>query len=463
MLPVTRFLEFIHRNQLFLKSEKVLLAVSGGRDSVLMVHLFNEANLDFGIAHCNFGLRGQESDEDEAFVRELASTIKVPFITVRFATTAFAEENGISIQMAARELRYNWFEEMRIKHGYRYIAVAHHQSDATETILLNLVRGTGISGLHGIRPKRMNIIRPLLFLSSDEIRDYISGNGIRFREDSSNSSVKYARNKIRLAVVPHLRELNAQLDETFAANSRRFEEIEEFLNTHIESLRHTLFETGSAGEMYIPIERLKALTPRKLLLFELFKPYNFGEPVLEDLVKAWDGQPGKKFESPTHTLLLDRHQLILKKNDGLETPMVLVEAQKEAVHWKHLYLKSRYASMQGLVISTRSDTAFFDAHLLQFPLKLRLWKKGDFFYPFGMKGKKKVSDFFTSLKLSLFSKENVPVLENGNGDILWIVGFRTDDRYKITPRTNKVFILENLNTHEQQGHVYRETIPRKRL
>lgn len=463
MLPIARFLEFTQRNQLFQKQEKVLLAVSGGRDSVLMAHLFNEAKLNFGIAHCNFGLRGKESDDDETFVRELASAFNVPFITVRFATAAFSEENRISIQMAARELRYNWFEEMRIQYGYQYIAVAHHQSDATETILLNLVRGTGISGLHGIRPKRINIIRPLLFLSSEEIKEHVSSNNIQFREDSSNSSVKYARNKIRLNVIPHLRELNPGLDETFASNSRRFEDIEEFLNIHAGSLRRTLFEAGKQGETYIPIGKLKGLTPLKLLLFELFKPYNFEEPVLDDLVQAWDGQSGKKFESPTHTLLLDRQRLILKSNERPETHEVLIEEHENAIQWKHLYFKSRYETTHGLTIPTRHEIAFFDADLLQFPLKLRLWKKGDFFYPFGMKGKKKVSDLFTSLKLSLFSKENVPVLENGNGDILWIVGFRTDDRYKITPPTNRVFILENLNTHEQQGHVYRETIPRKRL
>ena len=449
MLPVARFLSFVHQNQLFDSSDKVLLAVSGGRDSVLMAHLFNEAGYNFGIAHCNFRLRDKEADEDEAFVRALADRFEVPFFCIRFSTSAFAGENKISIQMAARELRYKWFEETRTEHGFQFVAVAHHQSDATETILLNMVRGTGISGLHGIKAKRDTIVRPLLFLNSTEIAQLVVSEAIAYRDDSSNFSSKYARNKIRLKVIPHLKELNVHLDETFAVNSRRFAELEQFLNLQVSALRLSLFNETDDGNITIPLEKLKGLRPLKLLLFEIFKPYGFSEHVLDDLTKAWNGQAGKVFESPSHILLLDRRALILKKIASGSSSEIVIEETEQTVRWKELYFKSRFIQAADISVSKNREIAFFDSDLLQFPLKLRLWKKGDFFYPFGMKGKKKVSDFFTGLKLSLFSKENTPVLENGNGDILWVACYRTDDRYKITTRTKKVFILEHLNDHEQ--------------
>lgn len=449
MLPTERFLSYVKQHELFEESDKVLLAVSGGRDSVFMVHLFNDAKLNFGIAHCNFGLREKESDADELFVEELASHMKVPFFKIKFQTGAYAEANGISIQMAARSLRYEWFEKIKTENDYRYIAVAHHQSDATETVLLNLIRGTGISGLHGIFPKRGDVIRPLLSFKREEIDQYVDQERLSFREDSSNASDKYARNKIRLKVLPALKELNKDLDETFAENSKRFRELEEFLKTRVEALRSSLFRKTSPGEFSISTNDLKDLYPQQLLLFELFRPFGFQEPVLRNLAGCLDSQPGKIFESSTHTLLLDRNRLLLREKSSEAFGEEFIYAESTQVSFKNGILKISITDRENAALSADARFAFFDAALLQFPLKLRLWKKGDYFHPFGMKGKKKLSDFFTSIKLPLFAKNEIPVLENGNGDIIWVVGLRSDDRYKISPRSKKVHTLEYIKIHEQ--------------
>lgn len=445
MLPLNRFLSFIELNKLFKSTDKVLLAVSGGKDSVLMTHLFNEARFTFGIAHCNFKLRGDESDGDENFTQKLAGQFKVPYFNTTFDTEGFATKHKISIQMAARQLRYDWFEQIRKEHKYDYIALAHHQSDTTETVLLNLIRGTGIAGLHGILPKREKLIRPLLFLGRDEIDALITENKFAFREDSSNSSTKYARNKLRLEVIPKLKELNPHLEETFETNSRRFKELEDFLTIQTEQLRNKTFNILPSGDIYIKLDDLKQLEPKSLLLYELFKAYNFSDAVLEDLVQSWQGQPGKVFKSATHSLLLDRNALILtaiNTNDSLET--LILKGEKEA-NWEDVNLKIQEVQATEFKISLSNASAFFDEAMLQFPLKLRHWKEGDYFYPFGMKGKKKLSDFFTGLKIPLTAKKHIPVLENGNGDILWVAGYRSDERYKVTEQTKKVIIFENLN------------------
>lgn len=442
MFPLSRFRTFIESNKLFKPTDKVLLAVSGGKDSVLMTHLFNEAKFNFGIAHCNFKLRTDESDADEEFTRKLAKQVEARFYTNTFDTTAFAKSSKISIQMAARQLRYEWFEEIRRAHGYDYIALAQHQNDTTETVLLNLIRGTGIAGLHGILPKRERLIRPLLFLAREEINILIKENNLAYREDSSNTSVKYARNKIRLEVIPKLKELNPYLEETFENNSRRFKDLEDFLNLQIKDLRKRFFQASPSGETNIPLEPLKALKPLALLLYELFKPYHFTATVLADLTNSWNGQSGKVFRSKTHNLFLDRNVLILSEIRNAQTTDILIEKTDKLLTFEGLHLLLRELRSDDFELIKNKETAFFDESMLQFPLKLRHWKTGDYFYPFGMQGKKKLSDFFTGLKIPVTEKQKIPVLENGNGDIIWVVGFRSDDRYKITPKTKKIIIFE---------------------
>ncbi|WP_207428072.1 tRNA lysidine(34) synthetase TilS [Pedobacter sp. SYSU D00535] len=449
MLPLNQFLNFIQQHRLFSGSDAVLLAVSGGRDSVLLAHLFNAANFTFGIAHCNFGLRGQESDDDETFVRDLAEDIQKPFYSTRFNTREYAAVHKVSIQMAARELRYSWLEELRQKENFRYIALAHHASDTTETVLLNLVRGTGISGLHGILPKRDKLIRPLLFLTREEIDEVVEQEKLSYREDSSNSSTKYARNKIRLEVIPTLKELNPLLDETFKENARRFLELEAFLDRQVEQLRQELFIPQRDGKTLIPLPALRQLEPKNLLLYHLFKPYGFSESVLRDFSEGWKGQPGKKFLSATHQLLIDREKAYLMKSQDTAQEVTLVHKDEAALRHPQFSLIYHCKSADKISLSKNPHIAMLDADLLQFPLKLRYWNRGDYFYPFGMKGKKKLSDFFIGQKVALSDKNTIPILENGNGDIVWIVGWRIDDRYKITPKTRKVYIFEK---HKPYGN-----------
>jgi len=442
MLPTGRFLSYISQNNLFGPADRLLLGVSGGKDSVLMAHLLYASGYQFGIAHCNFSLRDEESDKDEAFTRELASQLNVAFHSIRFNTAEYASSNQISIQMAARELRYTWFEQVRLEHNYHYIAVAQHKSDATETIILNLIRGTGISGLHGILAKRDKIIRPLLFLNSEEIDAIVSGNNVTYREDSSNASVKYARNRIRHEVIPKMRQLNKDLDLTFEENSRRFLQLEIFLNQEVEKLRNKLFRSANPDTIEIDVGLLADLNPRDLLLYELFKPYHFSETTIRDLVSVWKNQSGKTFESKSHILLLDRNILILKKRSISDCREIIISKETPSFEWNSKKYKISHVTLEELSFSGDRKIAYLDADLLQFPLNLRLWNTGDYFFPLGMTGKKKISDFFIGQKLNRFEKANIGILANGNGDILWVVGYRSDNRYRVTSDTQNIFIIE---------------------
>lgn len=442
MLPLDRFCRYIAENKLFTPDQKVLVAVSGGRDSVLLAHLFNAAGFKFGIAHCNFMLRDEESMADELFTKSLAGHFSVPFYSTRFRTQDYADSHAISIQMAARDMRYDWLENIRKEAGYDYIAVAHHQNDTVETILLNLVRGTGVAGLHGISAKRGKIVRPMLFLTREEVDELIRREKISFREDSSNLSSKYARNKVRMEVIPKLKELNPKLEETFNANARRFSDLELILNQRVSEVRGMVCSFQPDESVIIDIPELRKITPLHTLLFEILKPYHFKQPVVDDLVKSLDSQPGKIFESPSHIILIDRKRLLLqpRRKEELQTVEIL-EGFKEG-SWDEMVFAVKTVSADLFRVTKSAGLSQLDAALLVYPLKLRAWKKGDRFKPFGLHGEKKLSDFFIGLKVPVTQKANIPVLENGNGDIVCIPGVRIDDRYKITANTKKVFIFE---------------------
>ncbi|MEO8794836.1 MAG: tRNA lysidine(34) synthetase TilS [Daejeonella sp.] len=440
MQELKQFLSFIEQNDLFNKKDSVLLAVSGGRDSVLMAHLFKAAGFEFALAHCNFCLRGDESDADEQFVTELAEELDVPFYSTSFNTESYAKEHQISIQMAARDLRYTWLEEIRSQLKFSYIAIAQHQNDIVETVLLNQVRGTGISGMHGILAKRDKIIRPLLFLTRDDIDEIMRRENFSFREDSSNQSAKYARNKIRLEVIPALKELNPQLEETFMANTKRFAELEILLNNKICEVKENLFELIAEDEFQISINKLKDLVPLNTLLFGLFQPYGFNEAILEDLRQSWN-KPGKIFKSATHQILTDRDFIFLSKI-GLANEQQIQVPENGKVIWHEIVYNSFVTEVENFELRSDSNLLQADYSLLQFPLRIRNWRKGDYFYPLGMKGKKKLSDFFIEQKIPLSKKNEVGVLENNNGDIIWICGYRLDERYKVKNTGKKIFILE---------------------
>jgi tRNA(Ile)-lysidine synthase len=440
MLPVKNFTDFVEQHSLFNKGSKILAAVSGGMDSVVMVHLLKSAGFNFGIAHCNFQLRGDESNGDEQFCRQLAQQFDIPFHIINFDTLTYAADSKVSTQMAARALRYQWFEQVRHQAGYSAIALAHHQNDTIETILLNLTRGTGIAGLHGILPKNGVLVRPLLFLSRDEIQQLITGLQIPYREDSSNASTKYARNKIRLEVIPKLKELNPALEQTFENNLRRFRELEELLELHVDELRKKVV-VENEDERHILINDIKSLKPQRLLLFNFLQEYGFNETAVDDIISSLDKHAGRTFESQGFRLILDRYKLILaKKSDGLQKEVQINSNDHEA-HFDQYKLNILHDD-SPLIIKNNPMAASIDTALLIYPLTLRHWQQGDYFTPLGMKGRKKVSDYFISQKIPLHKKSGIPLLINGNGEIIWIGGYRPDDNYKVTDNTKKVTIFE---------------------
>ncbi|EHQ25738.1 tRNA lysidine(34) synthetase TilS [Mucilaginibacter paludis] len=439
MLPVQSFLNFIAQNQLFTQNDRLLVAVSGGRDSVVLAHLLKQAGFNFGIAHCNFQLRIDEAQAEQAFTSQLADALTVPFHTISFDTQTYARQNGISTQMAARDLRYTWFEQIRNEHGYSYIAVAHHQNDSVETILLNLTRGTGIAGMHGILPQNGYLVRPLLFLNRDEIDTIVDQNGLHFMEDSSNASSKYARNKIRHQVIPPLKELNPKLEETFDRNMERFRELELLLNHQLEQLKQQMM-VQVGDEIHLHISAVKSLYPQRLLLYGLLHPYGFSEPVIEDVMASLDKHAGRVFESQGFVLLLDRDKLILSKRRERPGP-VLIHQNDHEVYYSQFKITLLHDD-SPLIIRDNPMALSANADKLIFPLTIRSWQEGDYFCPMGMKGKKKLSDFFVNEKIPLHQKDQIPILINGNGEVIWIAGHRPDERYKVSEHTEKVIIFE---------------------
>ncbi|MFD2872587.1 tRNA lysidine(34) synthetase TilS [Mucilaginibacter ximonensis] len=440
MLPIKKFTDFIDQNRLFDHKGAVLAAVSGGMDSVLMVHLLKAAGYKLAIAHCNFQLRGDEALADQAFVKALAHQNNIPFYTINFNTREYAAQNKMSIQMAARELRYNWFEQLREQHQYAAIALAHHQNDAIETILLNLVRGTGIAGLHGILPKNGWLVRPLLCFTRNEIENLIKDNGFTYVEDSSNASTKYARNKLRHEVIPKLRELNPSLENTFQNNLERFKDLETLLELRTEELAAKLL-SRAGDETHIAIAEVKKLNPQRLLLYKLLQPYGFNEAVVNDIISALDKHSGRVFESPTHQLLLDRDKLIITSTDKNAPETINIAEDDTLVHFGS-YLLNILHDDAPVIIKDNPMAVSVDAVKLIFPLTIRSWQQSDVFYPIGMKTRKKLSDFFIGLKVPVHQKTQIPLLINGNGEIIWVGGYRPDDRYKVTENTKKVIIFE---------------------
>lgn len=480
---ITALLNHIKKEKLFSTTEKVLLTVSGGIDSVLMCELFHKAGLNFGIAHCNFQLRAEESDEDETFVNTLAEKYNVPFHFIKFNTSLYAKKNKVSIQIAARDLRYQWFEEIRKEYKYNYIATAHHQDDSIETFFINLLRGTGISGLHGILPKHGRIIRPMLFTTKNEIEVYVKKHKLKYREDSSNASDKYVRNKIRHHITPVLKELNPGFENTFNKTINHLREVELIYKNDIETKRSKIVKQEK-NNILISIKQLKKLQPIATYLYEFLKPYHYNESTVEEIVLALDGESGKQFFSNTYRLIKDREFLIIeqrkesqeikskkqelriksqetgiknqelriKKQDlrikkpdpGLDTKdsEIKVLASQKAIDLDNLKLSFKCeANSADTEIQKSATIAYLDLEKLEFPLEIRKWQKGDVFYPFGMKGKKKLSDFFIDKKLSLNQKENAWLLTS-KGKIAWVIGQRIDNRFKITEKTRKIYIVK---------------------
>lgn len=439
MLPVQQFQDFIEQQQLFVQGNRILLAVSGGKDSVLMLHLFKAIGVDVGVAHCNFNLRAGEAQRDESFVALLAKNLGLPFYVTHFDTKKYAAENKISTQMAARDLRYQWFEKIRLSEQYDYIALAQHQNDAVETVLINLTRGTGISGLHGILPKRDRLIRPLLFLNRQQIEELVTDNNIDFVEDSSNASTHYTRNKIRLQVVPHLQEINPNLEKTFAENIARFAELETLLNVQVQKLADKILNKRIDG-IYIPLAEITRLNPQKLLLYELLKPFGFGENVIQEILDSLKALSGTHFFSSTHQAIINRNDLVIVEKSASVNANQFIHPATEGIVFGDHEIVLKFT--EEIKFESNPNKAYINAGKLIFPLVLRNWQNGDKFIPLGMRSLKKVSDYFIDEKVPLHLKSTTPILVNGNGEIVWIAGMRQDNRYKLTTATKKVAIFE---------------------
>ncbi len=425
---------FINEKSLFKREDKLILGISGGADSVCLMHILLTFGYSFELAHCNFNLRGEESDADEDFVQELAKEYQLKVHVKQFDTLAYAADNKISTQMAARDLRYAWFDKLLIKSSAKYLAIAHHSNDDVETFFINLIRGTGLKGLLGIKEKNNVIVRPLLSVSRLEIEQYLKVREIVFREDSSNSSVKYLRNKVRHELIPLLAQMNPGIQQTVKDEMRILEGISHIYASKIEEVRKDLTKEKN-GIVQFQISDLLTLKPLRNYLYELLSPYGFY--TLDEISKALQGQSGKRFFSTTHQLVVDRESIFIsllnKENEVFE----ITENTVSLVH--PLELKFKVTDDKTIIYD--SNIAQLNVEKLKFPLTLRKWKEGDKFMPLGMKKFKKLSDFFIDNKFSLIDKQAQWLLCS-DVDIVWVLGCRIDERYKIETNTKKVYIAQ---------------------
>lgn len=426
------FLAFAEQNK-FSKNHSYLLAVSGGVDSVVMAHLFRAAGYDnCRILHGNFQLRGVHSDQDEAFVRDLAESVGYPVDVKRFHTHTYVKEKRVSVQLAARELRYNWFEKIITEHGFNYLATAHHLDDSLETSLYNLAKGTGIAGLKGISVKNDYIIRPLMFADKEAVLKYATKNNLKWREDSSNRSDKYRRNLIRHKVMPVLKEINPSLLKTFGHTAERIEAAKTQLNELVRGFKKREFkQTGP--DLFISKSSLCAQTI--FVLDEILKPFGFN---YDQVRTVWGSlnQEGLLFESNEYVLNIDRVDLIISPA-GVPTINAQLTLKDPDYANEYFTLKGEKSNDTSRIIKG-GQGASFDFERLTFPLILRTWQPGDWFQPLGMKGKKKVSDFMIDSKIPLNLKRSVCVLESA-GEVAWVVGHRVDERFKVTKSTDHIY------------------------
>ncbi|GGW64551.1 tRNA(Ile)-lysidine synthase [Winogradskyella epiphytica] len=436
------FTNHINNNLPFLKGSKLVIAVSGGIDSVVLSHLCQSLGLKFSMAHCNFNLREEESNKDEGFVLELAEDLDVEIFIQNFDTETYAKENKRSIQMAARELRYDWFKELAAQLKFDYVLTAHHADDNLETFLINFSRGTGLNGLTGIPVLNENIARPLLVFSREQIEAYAKSEGILWREDASNASRKYLRNKLRHEVVPILKEINPHLLDSFQNTLSNLNDTASIVNESIKSFtKQAVVATDQYGTSYSIAEFTKTANP-KAYLFELFKDYGFTE--WNDVLNLLVAESGKMVKSNTHRLIKHRENLILAELKQINIKTVTLsenELQNGRISTPIGELK--FDTVENIT-TTSNNSIYVDKYRLKFPLELRLWEEGDVFQPIGMSGKKKVSKYLKDEKLSLVEKEKICLL-NSNGKVVWVIGKRADDRFKVTDSTKHIvkITLEN--------------------
>lgn len=433
---LVEFQKHLNQKFSFLQDKKILLAISGGVDSMVLLDLFKKSPYQIAVAHCNFNLRSEASDLDEQLVKEYCNENNIHFFVNSFNTVAYAELHKQSIQIAARELRYQWFDELLKNNNLDYLVTAHHLDDSVETFLINFTRGTGLDGLLGIPEINEQIVRPLLIFSRNQILDYAIQNNISWREDASNATTKYLRNKIRHDIIPILKEKNADFLQSFQQTISNLNDIKDLANDASEMVKQQV-SISTDYILEIDIQKLKAFKNYKAYLYQWFK--DFGFTAWDDICNLLDAETGKKILSTKYILLKNRNSLILKEISVINNDVFLIfEADKSIVYPITLIFESLISENYDI---QNKNQICVDADQLKYPLKLRRWEEADYFFPIGMKGKKKVSKFFKDEKFSIFEKDATWILENGNQEIIWIVGHRMDNRYRINNQTiNKIKI-----------------------
>ncbi len=432
---------FVSENNLFCKNDRILIALSGGVDSVVLAHLMLKANYDIALAHCNFHLRQEESNRDEAFVRSWAKENGVELFVKEFDTFSYMKENKLSLEMAARDLRYQWFSSLLKEYGFSYLATAHHLGDSIETFFINLLRGTGIAGLHGIQAKNDKIIRPLLFATREDILNYAKKNNISYVEDSTNSETKFIRNKIRHNLFPVLRDINPNFEFALKKDIDYLKDTEFIFRREIEKVKQEIIEQEK-DLIKINISKLLLLNPMKIYLYEILSEYGFNEANINDITQSFEEISGKQFFSKTHRIVKDREYIFVEQRK--ESPVndfFLINQNQGSLIFP---LKMQFEVLKDLRfinISKDKNVAMLDFDLLKFPLVLRKWRQGDSFVPFGMRKEKKLSDYFTANKYSIIDKENQWILCSED-KIVWLVGERIDDRFRISNKTKNILKIE---------------------
>ena len=429
------FKKYLREKNLFSPEDKIILTVSGGVDSMVMLYLFQKLEYPFVVAHCNFHLRGDESDGDEKFVRGYCDKNNLKLFVKYFDTRGYASENGISIEMAARNLRYEWFDQLLKEISFTWIATAHHQDDMIETMLINLSRGTGIRGLTGIAAKSGKIVRPMLFANRNQILQFAERKDISFRNDSSNDDIAFQRNRIRHVILPAFDKLNPLFRKNALKTAGILDSTEQIFRQKIEEEKKNIFEYEGQS-IHIPIGRLEKLDPVSTYLFEFLRPYGFNSIQVDEICQSFYAEAGKCFYSSSHRLVKDRLDLILTGSVSSLSNRYYIDKNITEIKTP-IPLSLEVNDIDSYFVLSRSRSVVdIDMDLLNFPLILKRWEGGEYFRPLGMSGFKKLSDFFTDEKMSIPEKESIWILCSGK-EVVWIIGKRVDDRYKITAQTNK--------------------------
>ena len=435
---LNKIADFIAKHQLLSRSGLHLIALSGGADSVALLRILRDLGYHIEAAHCNFHLRGAESDRDEQFVKQICDSLNIPLHLIHFDTAEYAILHQVSIEMAARELRYGYFRQLCQDIGAESVCVAHHRDDAVETFLMNLLRGSGIHGLTGIRPKNGPIVRPLLGVSRQEIEDYLHSIGQDYVTDSTNLHDDVLRNKLRLNVLPLLKEINPSAAENIDKTARFLQEAERIYDAAMQNALQSLVHTEGQVQS-VSIQELLKQPAVGTFLHEWLSPYGFNSTQTQQIAECLDAEPGKTISSVSHTLLVDREKLFLEPVSEPVKPLRIPEPGCYRFSPEILF---DVKSLSDITISKSTDCIMIDAANVQFPLTVRLVPSGDAFCPLGMEGHKLVSDFLTDRTATLLEKRRQLVVTSANGDILWLVGHRPDHRYRITPSTTTVLRIK---------------------